>query len=41
LQTFFDGPVWRYAAGLAGTAVIGRSAYLSWADKRGLLIRDC
>jgi len=27
LQTFFDGAVWRYAAGLAGSAVIGRSAY--------------
>ena len=27
LQAFFDGPVWRYAAGLAGAAVICRSAY--------------
>ena len=27
LQTFFDGPVWRYAARLAGSAVICGSAY--------------
>ena len=27
LQTFFDGPVWRYAAGFAGSAMICGSAY--------------
>jgi hypothetical protein len=27
LQTFFDGAVWRYAASLAGSAEICRSAY--------------
>jgi len=33
LQTFFDEPVWRYAAGFAGSPKVCGSAY-SWISVR-------